>query len=77
MATSTQVSLGEYMSTSYRPDREYIDGELRERNVGKWEPHGFRRCWPLGLESMRVFGRSWPQPSVGCELQPPAPVFRT
>ena len=37
MATSTQVSLGEYMSTSYRPDREYIDGELRERNVGKWE----------------------------------------
>jgi len=37
MATSTHVSLGEYMSTSYRPDREYIDGELRERNVGKWE----------------------------------------
>ncbi len=37
MATPTQVSLGEYMSTSYRPDCEYIDGELRERNVGKRE----------------------------------------
>jgi hypothetical protein len=27
------------MQTSYRPDREYVDGELLERNVGKWE-HG-------------------------------------
>ena len=25
------------MRTSYRPDREYIDGELFERNVGNWE----------------------------------------
>jgi Uma2 family endonuclease len=37
MATSTQISLLEYMKTSYRPDREYIDGELLDRNVGKWE----------------------------------------
>jgi Uma2 family endonuclease len=32
------ISLAEYLETSYRPDREYIDGELRERNVGTW-PH--------------------------------------
>ncbi len=37
MATQTQLSLAEYLKTSYRPDCEYIDGELRERNVGKWE----------------------------------------
>ena len=37
MATSTRLSLSEYMKTSYRPDREYVDGELLERNVGKWE----------------------------------------
>lgn len=37
MATSTQLSLAEYLNTSYRPDREYIDGELLERNVGKNE----------------------------------------
>jgi len=36
MAT-TKVSLEEYLSTSYRPDAEYIDGELRERNVGELE----------------------------------------
>ena len=37
MATSTHISLLEYMNTIYRPDREYVDGELLERNVGKWE----------------------------------------
>jgi Uma2 family endonuclease len=37
MATSTRLSLLQYMKTSYRPDREYVDGELVERNVGKWE----------------------------------------
>ena len=37
MATSTQISLLEYLRTTYRPDREYIDGDLLERNVGKWE----------------------------------------
>jgi len=37
MATAVQLSIGEYMRTSYRPDCEYIDGEVRERNVGKWE----------------------------------------
>ena len=33
----TQISLEKYLSTSYRPDCEYIDGEVLERNVGKWE----------------------------------------
>ncbi len=36
MAT-TKVRLEEYLSTSYRPDVEYIDGELKERNVGELE----------------------------------------
>ena len=37
MATSNRLSLSEYIKTSYRPDREYVDGELRDRNVGRWE----------------------------------------
>jgi Uma2 family endonuclease len=35
MAATTQIALSEYLQTTYRPDQEYIDGELRERNVGK------------------------------------------
>jgi Uma2 family endonuclease len=37
MATATHISLSEYLETSYRPDCEYVDGEVRERNVGKYE----------------------------------------
>ena len=34
MAT-TAVSIHEYLSTSYRPDCDYVDGEIRERNLGE------------------------------------------
>jgi Uma2 family endonuclease len=37
MATAIHIPLHEYLETNYRPDREYVDGEIRERNVGKWE----------------------------------------
>ncbi len=37
MAASVQIHLVDYLNTDYRPDREYIDGELWERNVGKFE----------------------------------------
>jgi Uma2 family endonuclease len=37
MATLLQIPLDEYLGASYRPDREYVDGEIRERNVGKYE----------------------------------------
>jgi Uma2 family endonuclease len=36
MAT-TKISLEEYLNTTYRPDAEYINGEVRERNVGELE----------------------------------------
>jgi Uma2 family endonuclease len=37
MSTATRVSLEEYLATSYRPDRDYLDGEVVERNVGEFE----------------------------------------
>lgn len=37
MPTATTISLQEYLETSYRPDCEFIDGELLERNVGEWD----------------------------------------
>lgn len=32
---TTQTSLDQYLRTSYRPDRDYVAGELEERNVGE------------------------------------------
>ena len=37
MSTATVVPLSEYLAASYRPDCEYLDGELLERNVGEWD----------------------------------------
>src|SRR3989441_7941403 len=36
MSVETLVSVEEYLSTSYDPDVEYVDGVLVERNVGDW-----------------------------------------
>ena len=35
MASSTLVSVSEYLRNSYRPDRDYVDGRVEERNVGE------------------------------------------
>ena len=33
------ISVREYLGTSYRPDCEYIDGRIEERNLGEYD-HG-------------------------------------
>jgi Uma2 family endonuclease len=38
MAT-VQVSLEEYLRTSYHPDCDFVDGEVQERNLGEFD-HG-------------------------------------
>jgi Uma2 family endonuclease len=35
MASTTLVPLETYLYTAYHPDCEYVDGELRQRNVGE------------------------------------------
>ncbi len=38
MATSILVPISEYLKTVYRPDCDYVDGEVQERNLGE-VPH--------------------------------------
>jgi Uma2 family endonuclease len=37
MATAAQISVTEYLNTTYRPDRDYVDGEVLERNLGEYD----------------------------------------
>jgi Uma2 family endonuclease len=37
LSTAIVVPVQAYLTTSYRPDCEYIDGALLERNVGEWD----------------------------------------
>jgi Uma2 family endonuclease len=37
MPAATLIPVSEYLSTAYRPDCEYLDGVVQERNVGEWD----------------------------------------
>ncbi|MGA3028145.1 MAG: Uma2 family endonuclease [Bryobacteraceae bacterium] len=37
MSTGMLVSVEEYLNTTYRPDRDYVGGELLERTVGEYD----------------------------------------
>lgn len=36
MAVEALISIDEYLASAYEPDRDYVDGQLEERNVGEW-----------------------------------------
>ena len=38
LASITTIPVREYLSTTYRPDCDFLEGELKERNVGE-QPH--------------------------------------
>jgi Uma2 family endonuclease len=52
MPTKTLISVEEYLATSYRPDCDYVDGVVEERNLGELD-HG----WLQGLLIAYFFAR--------------------
>ena len=50
--TPVQIPVEEYLRTVYRPDRDYIDGEVLERNLGE-KPHS--RLQRFFLRFMEAF----------------------
>lgn len=55
---SVRISVEEYLATSYRPDCDYIDGEIEERNWGEKEHSILQRAlvflFRLNLDAWRV-----------------------
>jgi len=63
MATSALIPVGEYLTTSYSPDCDYVDGEIQERNVGE-EDHSDLQARLLDLlrtEANQRFIRAKPE----------------
>ncbi len=50
MASAIPLPVSEYLATTYRPDRDFLDGVLKERNMGE-QPHALIQ----GILS-RIFG---------------------
>lgn len=42
-----RVSVSEYLATSYRPDCDYVDGEVQERNLGEKEHAVLQRAFTV------------------------------
>jgi len=91
MSSAAVVSVEEYLSTTYRPDCDYVDGELRERNLGEYEHASLQtavavwfanrqRDWKIRVvveQRIRVSPRRYRIPDI-CVLgrnQPIEPVF--
>jgi hypothetical protein len=56
MAVATQASLKEYLSTTYRPDCDYVDGEVVERTVGEYN---HARTQALTVSTLMLEERKW------------------
>ena len=66
MATSTLVPLQVYLNSDYRPDCDWIDGEVKERNSGEGQ-HSNRQAFLIGffLQHKREWVvRAWPEQRV-------------
>jgi Uma2 family endonuclease len=92
MASVTLIPVSEYLRTTYRPDCDYLEGELRERNVGE-RPHALmqailctifnanRRAWGVVAAPelrVKVAERRYriPDVTVMRRSDPPDPVVR-
>jgi Uma2 family endonuclease len=87
MASATLIPVMEYLSTSYRPDCDYIDGEVQERNLGERDHallqgiftaifHIHRREWQtiaLPEQRVQVSATRYRVPDI-CVLHRSAPV---
>jgi Uma2 family endonuclease len=56
MGSATLVSVAEYLTTAYSPDRDYIDGEVVERNFGERDHSSIQGAI---LASLFIRRREW------------------
>src|SRR5580698_3883641 len=90
MAT-TAATIADYLSTSYRPDCDYVDGEVQERNLGTYDHgrlqfaislyfHTHREEWGVTAaqeQRVQVSATRFRVPDVCVILGPPAEqIFR-
>jgi Uma2 family endonuclease len=56
MSVTHQISIEDYLAKAYRPDRDYVDGEVEQRNVGEKE-HSIVQAFFVKWFAM--FERDW------------------
>lgn len=66
MSTATLVSVEQYLATHYKPDCDYVDGEILDRNVGEREHSFIQKRLTVALEKIetRLGISAWPEVRV-------------
>jgi len=92
MSISQLVSVSEYLSTSYRPDCDYLDGVVLERNLGEYDHarlqgavfayfYSRRKEWGISVvpeQRVQVSPTRFRIPDVCVVIgEPPEQIFRT
>lgn len=65
MSLETLIPVEEYLSTSYSPDRDFLEGRLVERNVGEKEHGRMQRALIRYMSKYREAGlEAWPEQRI-------------
>lgn len=72
MGPRTQLSVSEYLASSYEPEVDYVDGEIEERNMG--EPD---HAWLQAEIAMLLKGMGWRWTYTELRLQVAETRYRT
>ena len=70
MATTTAISVEEYLNSSYEPDMEYIDGRLEERNAGEIEHSDVIAAIMYWFQQHATEWEIWVRPDVRMQVSP-------
>ena len=70
MATVPLVSVEEYLHTSYRPDCDYIDGVVVERNLGRFDHSTMQMLMLMALQSRANEWRVLVRPELRLRIRP-------
>ena len=69
MAT-TAVTIEEYLSTPYRPDCDYVDGEVQERNLGTYDHARLQSALLIYFGTRRKEWAIWPVVEQRVQVSP-------
>jgi hypothetical protein len=75
MASTTLISVSEYLKTTYRPDCDFVDGRIEERNVGEHDHAALQAALIYGLGSASRSGTLKCFPSSASRFPPAGSAF--
>ena len=70
MATSVLIPVSEYLHSVYRPDCDYIDGDVQERNLGELDHSDLQRRFIKLLDTPEHNAYFVPNPELRVQVAP-------